>query len=656
MKLFINTYWYILILSLPTQIFTASQSNRLIWLIDEIDCESLKSRSVQAGTAELDLIIKEQEVPAIVSRNLLLNYVARRSFIDHPKHPENLALKDSPFYRGIWRVFKIRRAAYYLLIPEKYLAAKKASLESHPQKTNPLLGLHFHMTLEITAMLPYLGDFYRDLRKHLIADRDEAKLADIDLSQIFITQDAHKSPASSWVFYMTGHGSREKYTVGTKVETMCKLLAFFDTTIQTKLVYLSSCFLGGPIKHKLIRKKPYRFMLVVGSITDSSVSFQPNMSLIDFFKDSEALSPLSTTGALAQACCHLAPCEESSFSSHGVLGYPQVLVDQRFKALDIRGKVANLERSTPSPKKFLENLDEDEEDGEEKELSTHPVNKIAFLLYDQDYIEPIDVSPAHCFKKSSGRSTPLSFVPCTEKSFPRALFTNPKECPQFEHAQPLVDQFFDPKKPASQNCIHILDHLAPKTTLFPLFVSMHHQRTCNDSAPSIHHFAQVNIHNEINGQETPFFGLQRFFRDAFFDTSERASKNVFLFDQLNGFNDFSLFANFFKPINDDFRPPCGTTSLRPLNPFLTLENVIVVTQGQIGSSKEEMEVNISFTLEGFSWHYKFLGKPHELGRKNPWYFTRTKTPSYVLHYNQCVAGEKENYVWIKTYADAVRNS
>lgn len=652
MKLFINTYWYILILSLPTQIFTASQSNRLAWLIDDIECESLRSESLQAETAELDLIIKEQEVPAIVSRNLLLNYVARRSFIDHPKHPENLELKGSPFYRGIWRVFKIRGTAYYLLIPQKYLVAKKASLENHPQGTNLLLGLHFHMTIEITTMLPASGDFYRDLRRYLITDKDTATLAVIDLSQIFITQDAHKSTSSSWVFYMTGHGSREKYTVGTKVETICKLLAFFDTAIQTKLVYLSSCFLGGPIKHNLIRKKPYRFMLVVGSITDSSVSFQPNMSLVDFFKEAEALSPVSTQEALAQACCHLAPCEESISSSHGVLEYPQVLVAGNFRALDIRGKVANLEQSTPSPKKFLEKSGED--DNEEEEVSTHPVNKIAFLLYDQDYIKPIDVSPTHCFKTSSGRSTPLSFVPCTAKLVAKAFFTDTKAYAHFGYTQPLVNPFFDPKKSASQNCAHILDNLAPKTALFPLFISMHHPKICRDDAPSVHRFAQVNVHNEIDDEESPFFGVQRFLRDAFFDTSERASKNVFLFDEINGFNDFSLFADLFTESNSTFQPPCGTRLLKPLNTFLTLENVIIVTQGRLGSSRDEMSINISFTLEGASWHYYFFGKPNEIGRKNPWCFAPKDINAYVIHYTQCVAGKKENYVYkIKTYADAV---
>ena len=209
---------------------TTPPSNGLILLIDELNCESIADNKIRAITLLLIRAIQEQAAPILVSRNILYNYVARRSFTTHRYHPENKILASSPFYQGVWRVFKIAGAAYYLLIPEAYLLEKGITLEPRPMRSNTRLGLHFHMMIEFSNMLPTGGDFYKNLRTLLRDDKDSATLGLIDLSQVFITHSKIHGPSPcSWFFYMGGHGAPKISTVGTSIATIQKLLSFFDT-------------------------------------------------------------------------------------------------------------------------------------------------------------------------------------------------------------------------------------------------------------------------------------------------------------------------------------------------------------------------------------------------------------------------------------------
>lgn len=624
-----------------------SQSNNLILLIDELNCESITDDKISAFTAILVRAIQEQTASIIVSKNILHNYVARRSFTNHPKHTENKTLVDSPFYKGVWRVFKITGSAYYLLIPCAYLVRKVAALEDSPKIPCPPLGFHFHMTQELSWMLPTTGDFYRDLRTFLRDDRDSATLGLIDLSQIFITQASTiKSFSCPWIIYMGGHGAPKTSTVGTCIATIQKLLEFFDTSITTKIVYINSCFLGGPIKEMLIpsRKKSYKFTLAIGSITDSIVVVHSSAMLFkNFFSELTALPTPSTEDLLAHACSHLAPCIESSWSSHGVSSLPQILIGKHFKVLDPHGTVAILERRSPSPKTlyasaatepspFTLSMDDDKEE----ELPIHPENKIVVALYRSKYPEPIHISPALCVTKYLAQETPLSFIPTTGTLLCAELFSKPKKILSFfGPTTPLLTPFLDDDNTAEQNYTSATKHLSPTEALFPLFVSMLHEPSCAATAGTLHHFSTIVALNEIEDIETPFFGLLRFFRDAFLDASHRASKNVFLIDSLTGFNDFPLFAKLFRHTNKESFYRGNATFFAHDGEIITLENVMVITQGRLGSLGKAMSISINFTFEGFSWHFDFYGTPQEFSLRNPWIFINKAITPYADHYNRC---------------------
>ena len=403
--------------------------------------------------------------------------------------------------------------------------------------------------------------------------------------------------------------------------------------------------------------KPYDFTLTIGSISDSIVVIHSDaMSFKKFFSELEKLTIPPQEDLLAHACSHLAPCIQSTWSSHGVSSLPQVRIGDSFRVLDIHGTVASLERCGPSPE-HLKNppLTHRSSDPIEGIIPIHPENKIVLPLYRKQYPDLIHVSPALCVTKHPSQ-TPLSYIPTAGTLLRTELFSTPsKYATFFGTALPLLSPFLADDKTAEQNCAAVIHHLSPPTGLFPLFVSMLHDSDSASSAGTMHHFHHIAALNEICDIETPFFGLLRFFRDSFLDASYRVSKNVFLIDNLTGFNDFSLFAKLFQHANKAITPAVDSIFLAHANETITLEHVIVITQGQQGGRGDEMSVSISFTYCGFSWYLQFSGTPQSFAIKKSWLFTRDAITPYAEHYGRCVEMDLHDYKHQpKTYADAIR--
>lgn len=656
-----STYWIILFiaalfssssLTAAAQIkVSSSHNNNMILLVDELGCESLSDDKICAITLLLNRAIEEQASPIIVSRSILHNYVARKSFPKHPSHPENSLLASGPFHKGIWRIFKIIGSSYYLLLPEAYLTRKKIVLEPNPNRAIISLGLHFHMTIELSHMLPYGGDFYRDLRTFLRDDKGWATLALMDLSQIFITHSKLHGPSPcSWFFYIIGHGSPKSSTAGTSIVAIQNLLAFFDTFLRTNIVYINSCFLGGPVKEMLISKtKPYHFLLTIGSIGDSVVVVHSEeMSFAKFFASLERITVPIQEDELAKACSHLAPCKESKWSSHGVSSLPQVLLKEGFKILDPHGTVAKIEKPAPSPKdiKPKKSYDPEEKDIEEtSEKPIHPENTIVIPLYEIEYSMPIHITPAICVKKNPEHRSPLSFVANTEYFLrPESLDNQTTMLEVFGNASTLLDPFINPSLSKEENYRNALKHLSPPMALFPLFVSMIHGEC------AMHHFANIVVLNEIGDVHSPFFGLLRFLRDAFCDASNRASKKVFLIDKLTGFNDLGLFSK----LQENSSGPNPYSLHAPLmadeGEIITLSNVMVITEGRLEPLRNGMRININFVFKGRSWHFNFLDTPEKFNTKRPWLFMPQPMDKYAKHYQRCLLTQASYDFTPKSYS------
>ena len=139
----------------------------------------------------------------------MYNYVVRRSYTNHPGHPENKSLINSPLYKGLWGLFKINNAKFYLLLPEKLLPT--AHYPTSLISIKPL-GFQFEHMKKLTALLPLTGDFYRNLRNFLKDNAVGHGIEHVDLSKIFITKTQlslsnQTKGQSPWNIYLHGHGS-----------------------------------------------------------------------------------------------------------------------------------------------------------------------------------------------------------------------------------------------------------------------------------------------------------------------------------------------------------------------------------------------------------------------------------------------------------------
>jgi hypothetical protein len=638
-------------------------SRRLIVLIDEQKAERLDSRSIAAVTSLLDCAIHEQSAPVLLTRTTLLNYVARRSFLNHPKHPENNVLKNSPFYTGLWRIFKVNETQYYLLLPTLYLAAKKAHLPSFPTVQNQSLGFNFSAMLELSLLLPKNGDFYRELRQYLQSDTSTHGLEDTRLFNIFASA-TPRNLSSSWNIYIAGHGSVNGSIAGTQVAHLNRLLEFFNTNLNVNLVYIMSCFLGGSNKYSLTSESstPYHFYLVLGSITDCvAVAHYTDIKLGNFFiaVEKKPAKSADINTYLKKALKHITTIKISTWSRHGMTSVPQVCRpgEKTYAALALDETIVSLrkdslsprpnpsmtrESATPSPTSFTNTPLKSSQSFKPTtppEESTEPpqlLGKLALLLYEMKYDSPLNIAPTQIDLGILSGKHPFSNIPTTIDLLTPEIFEllQTGEMPAWTAAMDLIQPITTSTSACNASgtqrgkalLAEITPRVAPPNALFPVFISMIHHQTSSHSM--FHHFAEINVSNRINGVVSPFMGLLHFLRDAFLDASHRKSKNIFLVDALRGFNDFSIFFELFKT---SARISPFEKALQPhVNQHIILHNVLIQTEGRMGAYADAMEIKIAFHLDGQAWSFSFFGTPESFCTKNSWLFELSRTHSLTV--------------------------
>jgi len=101
-------------------------------------------------------------------------------------------------------------------------------------------------------------------------------------------QNTHNIPLPLWSIYMSGHGMA-KYTIilGLSIPDFKKVLDFFNTKINTRLLVYTSCYAAGQNIKEIYNditspiQKTYSFAIIIQGITDTSVH---SMSLAREFK------------------------------------------------------------------------------------------------------------------------------------------------------------------------------------------------------------------------------------------------------------------------------------------------------------------------------------------------------------------------------------
>ena len=666
---------FILIFLCPTS--SQTQANRLIMLIDENNDEALYQNEVKALVSIFNKTIYDQVAPILVSRNILYNYIARRSYTTHPSHPENKDLVNSPLYKGIWRLFKINNAKFYLLLPEKLLPTT-------PYPTNlagrQILGFHFTNTTELTSQLPFAGDFYRDIRNFLKRDTQGLTLEQIDLSILFNT----KRPSASvgyqinytpWNIYLFGHGSSTGSIAGTQAKNVCKLLNFFDSNISTNLVYITSCFLGGANKYLLMppEQKAYNFILALGAITDAiTVIHSAKISFKQFFTQAEKPLKSRDKSYLIDTLKPLTQYITSKWSHHGITEQPQIYSPQRkcFEVLAFDKSIIALHhtnRPIPSPavmhKSLAQKVVNPGDTATPATIFLH--DKIAILLYDSFYEETLHITPNQAGTGvTTSKANPLTNIPTVAGLLMPSLLgldRAKEKTPAWSRAARDMQAVLQKSTDNSRRLFSRMKKcFSPSDGIFPAFISMLH--TPHSKAGPItpqtisHHFTQIDVSNKLNGVVNPLFGVMHFFRDAFLDASCRCSKNIFLIDSLTGFNDFSIYFELEALAEEKPLAPFARELTEYIHEHITFSQITISTQGLLGNSQREMCVEISFIFNEKAWSMQFIGKPEDFSQINHWQFDPIDDTTYQELYDS----KKTNILNSssknppKTYADAVR--
>lgn len=642
-------------------LFHAHPDHRLILLVDEIKTESLFSSKIEAVTLILNQAIKQQAGIILVSQHILHNYVARLSYSSHPAHPENLSLKGTPFWRSDWRLFEINETSYYLLIPNKYLTAKKAAIPENCKTAVRKLGLRFGGMEEKTQLLPISGDYYKELRLLLKSRIATKNLCSEELTSIFISKRSPFYTTEKWTIYCLGHGSDNgTSSAGMSTLTLQNFLDFIDMNMSINIFYVTSCFLGGKNKYNLLRasKEPYSFTLAVGSLGDYITVINSGAQFESFFSKAatfcaDAPDFSDKAAALLQP---LTPRTSSTWSSHGISTLPQILMPGLiiFKPVEVYGFTVAAKSSlatcsaapltlkatlpdrktikktllTPTPHTVDIKIIPDEKTSEfvataATAYSSSVVDlkqKSALLIYEETIAEELHVYPSPG-PISTTQKSPLSFVLTPEKLLTESLLLE-KETTSLLPATASILHYCEDivaTDSAPSSFKDIMENLCPENMLFPLFVSATDQMN--------HHLRSIRVINNANGIPSPFFGIFRFLRDSFFDAGYRSSKKVFFIDKIQGYNDLSLFYELATVSNP-------LAECLPLDSHIQLDHVTVTTEGHFRGISGQVYLEIGFIFNHQAWILIYQGPLSDFSSKNNWTFQPHNTRAYLRYYDK----------------------
>lgn len=626
---------FLLLLGLSISLFFSTPVNgsyRLAILIDEDSDETPQEKNIQALTGILARLLHEQTAPVLVSWATLHNLLARLTFLNDPRHPENIELTGVPFYRSEWRIFEIEGTKFYLLLPYKYLRNKKIDSSFKAAGAHTQLALKFDHLTELSSLLPLPHGSFKELTSFIRKNPYPPAFAKIKLENLFLQQKhadrVLRQPArSNWIIYIVGHGGMHGSITGLHNYDLRELLDFFDNHLHTRLVYLDSCYIGGRNKQLLLRKegKPYSFSLIAGGITDQpTLAFPDHMSFESFFSRVEQnRTPIfdsHTTHHLLDAARFLAPTISAATSRHGLTCLPQLLAPGT-STFEVLGK----DQSTIS-------LDNDPE--EEKIWC---IEKSAILLYRTFYNTPLYITPAREVAQFPDDSPYIAADYLNIHSF--------ESFPLLKSLRSLNSFILKLKKKKMSPCTILKearDHYSPPTALFPTFISMLHPDpfTTRFSKEEItyHRFKEIEVDNKVGAVASPFFGLLRFLYDAFLDIGNRHSKNVFLIDKLTGYNDFGLFFELYYHAQPHTSPARRDFFLFECPANLTLTNVVITTgektvsKDTIPAGEECFEFYISFECNNHCWQYRFGGSESAFAQAVPWAFKKASQDAHRIMY------------------------
>lgn len=553
--------------------FCSSSFNRLVLLVDEVDEDKESGHTLRDL---LSRVIDQQAACVLVSKNIFLAY-----------------LKVAPVAVA-YRLFDIKGCQYVLIAPND----------------RSLDGFNLDELHDISTKLK-LSTAKQSITKKFTHDLQKKGLASIALDKIFITNDKKLY----WNICLFGHGEAGGRIAGTESSVIKKLFVFFNTQLNTNLVYISSCFLGGFNKTLLLPKpeQPYNFILALGSSSESRVVVDElAIRFNDFFNDAEC-SSMRNPYSLGKALDCLTYTEASDFSAHGLSAMPQ-LYDKKtnsFNPFIHNKKVVVMNAQTGMDAHGLRSGIKQKQ----KKGISHPSfpivleDKIGVLLMNEQYSQKLVISPAS--RDGAEYDGHLGLIPTLSSLLQSISMITPQlesKCPALKAVVADMPFVGSGKKVGQKKNRQIL---VSQGVIFPAFLSMssNRRRVMEDFPLAVHYFQDITIVSLLDGKHSPFFGLARFLRDSFMDVFNRDSENYFLIKRLSGYNDFLPILEIFAYLDDTPLSDFGYALLTHKNKEIVLSDVVIRTQGLIET--DEMLVEISFVFEGSCWHLDFRGRPED---------------------------------------------
>ncbi|MBM3887420.1 hypothetical protein FJ364_05825, partial [Candidatus Dependentiae bacterium] len=501
-------------------------------------------------TITLDFFINEEAAPILVSQSVLLQFAKTQA----TKTTTEQCKTNSIYISRVWQNNKQGSlpTSYYLIIP-KQLASKKflsqEFKENHTTFGQQLaLNASFGIRSEVLTTIDQTS--WAHVIKHLEGNLFGVGFSSEFWKDFFLSDNYVSGPSNvllkPWSFMFFCHGKPHDM-VGISQQDVQKFFLFLSEELNTKVVALTSCFIGGHLKDKLCtapdgRPLAFTFNLITSSLNDVPLVLQKNQYTRGLTQqlfekcDEEAINLATILNLFTRLVTPV-----GTYVSHGQI---RAAGCERF---EIPQHYSDLVKLTPS-----------------KNVSPLQ-NKKRKLINTEEFASCLFTSPQHpsiTHQKKEATPVKATFTTKTialgEKMFNRPLQISPTI--RFPSQQTLLvcaDYYLKNflERPlldidSSLVILHEAFALAkernqPLSLPIPTYPDMistlyDEQPTSTAQRTSTHFLEKIVLSNEDEGGINPFLGILSFIRDGFFCSQYRLSKNCICIKKLQGFNDLSL--------------------------------------------------------------------------------------------------------------------
>jgi len=597
----------------------------LIFIADQTISEN-PERDSYANVHTLDIALKANYAPILVSRNILYNFAYRKNQWDSPTQEVNRTYKDSPLSKSEWELYTLADPKYFTNSTMLYLLIPRGKKNSFTQLFNfknfkelsilPQTKFDDYKTL-VTILKPSsflpknpLNAMVDDLKKIFIP---ATVPSDLSTEQSLPIHEIKYWEAPILDVFLNGHGQErpEPLIANLSSSETQILLTFFNTIVRVGTLIISSCFAGGKNKRPLTFKQdinnkeifyPLNYIIIIESVGDI-ITYSPSYSLSPFTGKSFFPSIFDIAAKLG---------EDPSHSLNGLLQ----------ELGNLYGEPIGVHNEANIPQIILP--------GGIEIQSLTPSNNVLVLGTVKVRVAELEKKTINIFPKKISPTSNINHL-LNVLVYPPAIDSQINIRPSHLHPGPLLQQ----KIKAIWNDLPSFNDLVTKyTTFFSKFeIATLFSQKLNIFTVMNAYYLYPNILSMIHGEASHYIkkivfegdgieasgGILMGLRDSFLDVSQRPTTKTFFIDSIEGANDISLILKSLRLIENSKQPHPLEKELPEDDEILRLRNVVIKTNGQLG-----LQVSIKFQIDSTAWEFQY-NNSEKLLNKN-WHFIPIDKP------------------------------